>query len=292
LKQTFIDRDNRIVAAGRSIFGGEGPAPPLSATKEKRVTTTSRIFVISLKSALERRDRFSKRAESTGLDWSFYDAHTDAYAPLNYSEERAVRVHGRPLSTGERGCYSSHFSLWRQLIEDEADQYIILEDDVIVNWRTLERLYSRPLAEEQLHYLKLHHKFPSKYIQLSGDWLFRQCFLLELIGQPYGTQGYIITREGARKMIAACEQIRRPIDDQIDRFWETGLPLLCIFPFVVLEDDAPSEIGAARFQPKQDKRRLGYAIELMDRATRRAAGFRSRLSAASRRRLIRSSVLN
>ncbi len=248
---------------------------------------TSRTFVISLNSATDRRERFTQRAGASGLDWSFYDAHTDARAPLSYNEELAVRTHGRPLSQGERGCYSSHFSLWTQLVADNVDQYIILEDDVIVNWRTLQRLHDRPLANEQIHYLRLFHKFPSKYVQLSGDWLFRQCFLLELLGQPYGTQGYIITREGARKMIAACEQIKRPIDDQMDRFWETGLPVLCIFPFVVMEDDAPSEIGTARFQQRLVTRRLSAVSEQVDRVSRKAAGFKSRLGVASRRRLIR-----
>lgn len=40
---------------------------------------------------------------------------------------------------------------------------------------------------------------------------------------------------------------RRPIDDQLDRHWDHGLPNYSVFPFPIVERWAPSSIGQERF---------------------------------------------
>src|SRR3546814_13112009 len=70
-------------------------------------------------------------------DWSSDVCSSDLYESLHpdlaYREEEAIVAKGRPLTKGEIGCYSSHYEAWRQLVAGEHDQYVVLEDDVIVD---------------------------------------------------------------------------------------------------------------------------------------------------------------
>src|SRR3546814_6758021 len=49
------------------------------------------------------------------------------------------------------------------------------------------------------------------------DFLQHSRAIVELVGLAYGTQGYAITLEGARRLVEHCRTVRRPIDDEMDR---------------------------------------------------------------------------
>ncbi len=57
----------------------------------------------------------------------------------------------------------------------------------------------------------------------------------------------MITREAAETLVPFCRSVTRPVDDQLDRFWEHGIPSLCLFPFPLIEEARPSMIGNDRF---------------------------------------------
>jgi glycosyl transferase family 25 len=119
---------------------------------------------------------------------------------------------------------------------------------------------------------------------LQRRYLNRNFSLLRLLGHAYGTQGYVITRVGAERLMAACRDIRRPIDDQMDRFWEHGVPNLAIFPFPIMEEAVPSAIGMARFEAESPYRTMKRRIYLWsDTLTKRVTVFGIRLSAKLRR---------
>lgn len=207
----------------------------------------TKIFVVSLSDAADRRAAFSRRAENAAVSWRFFDAHRALDSYLTYDPSDATRHHGRVLQAGELGCYSSHVSLWRQLVEDGADQYFIFEDDVIIDWKMIQILSEHDFSANGQNYVRLYYKNPCQSMVLAQKYPTRATSLLQLFGRAYGTQGYIITREGASRLMAACRKVRRPIDDQMDRFWEHGVPNLALFPFPLLDEAVDSEIGAQRF---------------------------------------------
>ncbi|MCT8000338.1 glycosyltransferase family 25 protein [Sphingomonas sanguinis] len=211
------------------------------------------IYVVSLDSATERRASFTGHAEGAGLTWRFFDAHREPQG-LRYDEAAAIREHGRPLQAGELGCYSSHAGLWRQLLSDpDADQYLILEDDVIADWGALRLLCDVDYAAEGVDYMRLFYKKPSPHLPWRRNWPASDLYVVRLYGKPYGTQGYFITRKGAERFLELYTDAVRPVDDQMDRFWESGIPNLCLFPFPIMEAYRPSTIGAARFAGKQTR---------------------------------------
>lgn len=208
----------------------------------------TKTFVISMANAAVRRADFAASAVDTILPWQFFDARTELEPGLSYAEDDAVIAKGRPLRAGELGCYSSHYALWRQLqADDAADQYIILEDDVIADWSFLEPMAATNHAADGHDYIRLYYKKPAPSRILKRDFVCRASWLIEVTGYCFGTQGYLITRRGAQRFADALQQVKRPIDDAMDRSWIHGIPNLAVFPFPLMERRIESGIGLDRF---------------------------------------------
>lgn len=205
----------------------------------------SRIVVISMRDSAERRRRFAQRAVNADVQWSWFDGCAGLVPGLFYDESQAKLRWGRGLTAGEIGCYASHYSLWKQLLEDDADQYVILEDDVIVDWAFLQALVEFDLHRSGIDYLRLHCLRPGAMrVRQYGYFGTKQ--LVQLREPAYGTQGYVITRAGAQRLAEYCSRVLCPVDSQLDRYWEHGLANLCLFPFPIIEEFGESTIGAER----------------------------------------------
>lgn len=218
-----------------------------------------KVLVVSLDTANERRTRFSAAVPADTLDWEFFDAHRSLAPGLHYDEAEAVRRKGRPLKPGELGCYSSHYAIWQRLIESDDDGYIVLEDDVVPDWQFLTALARQPLDERGISYLRLYYKFPARYIVRERNFVRRSTSIVELLDMAFGTQGYLITKPAAARFVDTFRNVVRPIDDQLDRHWDHGVPNLSVFPFPLFETMQESDIGDERFAdmaPRTLARRL------------------------------------
>jgi glycosyl transferase family 25 len=260
---------------------------PRSMTSGRPVRT--RIVVISMADAGERRSRFEARARTAPVAWTFFPAHTRLQAALCYDEEGAIVAKGRPLRAGELGCYSSHYAAWQDLQDSDADQYVVLEDDVIVDWTFVGKLAQVDLAAMGINYLRLYYKFPARAALVKENFIDRARSIVELAGNAYGTQGYAITKAGAGLFLDHCRIVCRPIDDEMDRTWVHGQRNLAVFPSPILEESAGSTIGNTRFEtftvPKhlKMKRLVAHRVERWRRdastTLRRIRRFRARWAA-------------
>lgn len=263
---------------------------PKSMTSGRPART--RIVVISMADASERRSRFEARARSALVAWSFYPARTSLHPALRYDEEGAIVAKGRPLRAGEIGCYSSHYAAWEDLQTDDADQYVVLEDDVIVDWTFMAKLAQVDLAPMGINYLRLYYKYPARSALVTENFIDRARSIVELAGNAYGSQGYAITKRGAKLFLDHCRIVCRPIDDEMDRAWVHGQRNLAVFPPPILEESADSTIGDSRFEtfvvPKhlKLKRLIAYRLERWRRDAsanlRRVQRFRARWTARTR----------
>lgn len=204
------------------------------------------IRVISLANARQRRDRFEVAASTSPLRWSFFDALSGDAKEPPYDNSLAIRHTGRALLPGERGCYASHVAVWREFLQGRARQLIVLEDDVLVDWAYLAKVAEADHAPAGHHYLRLFSKRPPRHKILERNFLEPLRFLIEIHGFAYGTQGYLLTREGAERMSAHCKTLSRPIDVELERAWAHGLRNLAIFPYPIIEVSQTSTIGDQR----------------------------------------------
>jgi glycosyl transferase family 25 len=221
------------------------------------------VRVISLPYAHERRARFAASAPlESEVDWSFFDASTTIAEGITYSRARALVSHGRELRAGEIGCFVSHYRLWNAFLASGAEQMLVLEDDVFVDWAAV-----RPMLDvafpRGIDYVRLYAMRPAPLREI-GWFLGRR--LVQFLHYAYGTQAYVVTRAGARRFVAAATGIERPIDDFMDRAWDHGVPNLALFPFPVLELAGSSSIGGVErhakpsLSPRQTVRRLAYRV--------------------------------
>ena len=217
------------------------------AIAETRSTRT-KIIVINMVDAGERRTRFQERARDAVVDWSFFPAMTVLHPALRYDERAAIIAKGRPLRPGELGVFSSHYAIWEALQSDAADQYVVLEDDVIVDWSFLGKLAAVDLATMGINYLRLYYKFPVRAAVVKENFIERARSIVELEKTAFGAQGYVITKAGAKTFLDQCRTVSRPIDDEMERTWVHGLPNLSVFPFPIMEESGPSTIGSTRFE--------------------------------------------
>ena len=263
---------------------------PNSMTERGKARTKT--VVISMENAAERRARFEDRARNASIPWSFYSARTNLHPDLSYDEQAAIVAKGRPLRAGELGVYSSHYAIWQALQADDADQYVVLEDDVIVDWTFVGKLAQVDLAAMGINYLRLYYKFPARAALVKENFIDRARSIVELAGNAYGTQGYAITKAGAKLFLDHCRIVCRPIDDEMDRTWVHGQRNLAVFPFPILEESAGSTIGDTRFDrfvvPKhlKLKRLVAHRMERWRRdastTLRRIGRFRARWAARTK----------
>lgn len=199
--------------------------------------------VISLTTAQERRETFTKHATNVGVEWSFFDAHTELNSELDYNEDILIGRRVQPLTRGERGCYSSHFTLWREFLETDCDQLLVLEDDVQVDWPYLKKVIVNDFAKDGINYVRLYSlALPPCFNK--GEYLGR--YLYQFVGYALGTQAYVLTRKGVIALLKYCRQVKGPIDIVIDQSWRGSVASYALYPYPVMDRAVPSMIGQAR----------------------------------------------
>lgn len=149
------------------------------------------------------------------------------------------------LSDGEVGCFESHRSLWRHIIEAGLPYALIVEDDVVID----------PVPFAQALKLAEAHAGALGYIQLqtralksSGQKVLRdgKTALIRPETVPLRTSAQVVSREAAAKLLNASAQIDRPVDVFIQMFWETGVCPHCVVPSGVSDLKVASTVQSKR----------------------------------------------
>lgn len=226
-------------------------------------TSATMIRIISMADQVDRRTQFDAHAHTTQLPWSYFDAHTRPMACLTDDKKAQMRIAGRTLTTGELGCYSSHVAIWKEFLASGQPQLLVLEDDVVVDWPYIEFLCRHDFRDTGIDYLRLFAKIPAPYRLMRSPFLSTYYHLVRYLDYALGTQAYLLTPEGASRLAAHCDIIRRPIDVEMGRVWDHSVPNYGILPSPVYERFGQSSIGSDRFPRRSLEGRdvVGWAIE-------------------------------
>ena len=207
------------------------------------MTPKTSIRVISLDDSINRRAEFSRQASGFDLEWSFFSGHKNIVSPLIYNERDAIRNCGRSLFPPEIGAYVSHFKCWEWLANSEYDQAIILEDDILVDWRAITQLSKFNLSAHMIDLLRMFATHPITCNIVMYRFLSPHCHLVRTAGWYLGMQGYMLTKPGARRLVEKYTNITAPVDWILTRYWEHRLGNYSLFPFPIIEQHVPSTIG-------------------------------------------------
>lgn len=241
------------------------------------------VRVISLASAVERRQQFAAGAQGVALEWAFFDALTAPRAPLVHEPQAALVRAGRALRKGELGCYASHYAVWQEFLATDAQQLLVFEDDVLVDWDAVQRLAAQDFASLGIHVLKLFATFPIKSQTVQHKFYSDHSHLVRVQGYCYGTQAYLLTRTAAQTLLHACAVVDMPIDWAMSRYWSYGHTNYAVVPYPVIERLVPSSIGHPPVQRTSHPiaaRGQRLVWRLRDRARRFLVDWRARWHAA------------
>lgn len=130
-----------------------------------------------------------------------------AYKQILFSETHGYRVKHYELTRGAVGCYLSHVSLYKKLLEDKKHKYyIIFEDDAQFQPEIMEAL---SIYMDSL---------PSDWDLFELGTIHQEIFRIEKYFTKlkvfWGLFGYVINKTGARKFIQQYESEK--INKQID----------------------------------------------------------------------------
>ena len=156
-----------------------------------------------------------------------------------YDPSLNARNYHKPLRPGEIGCYASHLRCWRELVDSGERAMAIFEDDI-------EIAGDLPNVLDALGRLRV----PCDLVKLIGRSrekirdsvpLCRGRNLIAYRRVPSLTGAYVITAEGARKLLRNCPPFGRPVDVDIRHWWEHGLRVLGAYPYPVRAGDSSQE---------------------------------------------------
>lgn len=169
-----------------------------------------------------------------------------------YSPALNARQFHLPLIAGEMGCYASHIQAWRRLLASQATCAVVLEDDVQLHDTFVEAVRDiaalppgwdmvKLIGRRQVNREKIRHRQP----------LNERTDLVEYSKMPSYAAGYVVSRQGAEKLLAQRVPFGRPVDIDLRYWWEGDLHILGIYPPAVALDVAhqTSGIGKRNVRP-------------------------------------------
>ena len=240
-----------------------------------------RVVLINLAHAKVRRERMAAAFARIGLEfdvWPAVDARivTDKDRELVDHEARR-RLGLYPIPDGSLANTLSQRAAMGDLVENGPETMAVFEDDATFDDALPEVLSALEVRCDLFDVVVLQRRNPGREFVPSislptGHTLGRVRFA------DYGSNGYVITRDAARRFLERTPRMVREIDQALSRFWDNGLNVLYVDPPVVSHDRAlESQIEETR-QPSRAAHRT---------ARRRPAVFARRLAAAVSREVHR-----
>jgi glycosyl transferase family 25 len=206
-----------------------------------------KVFLINLDSSTERFTFMDEQLKQLGIEYqrisAVYgkDLHDIDIAKV-YDPQTNLQKYDKKLNLGEIGCYLSHVQCWQMIIEQQLDYALILEDDSILDPALMTVIQHINNLSADWDYIKLCHgrkpKGIVKSIVLDERFSLSTCLKL-----PASTRGQCVSFAGAQKLLATAYPIARPVDIDIQFWFEKQLRCFVVRPFPVIGTDLDSDIN-------------------------------------------------
>ncbi|MEJ8842227.1 glycosyltransferase family 25 protein [Lacibacter sp. H375] len=152
-------------------------------------------------------------------------------------------------SSGQTGCWLSHLTLLKKIVDEKLDRVVVLEDDIVlkedrynesfrslrsVDWNSIDILYlgyTGVCAVNQkiknhvlrnlyrIYYCVRYHRRTPKFFLVRKTFRHTlKCFSkainrdFDSAGYFYGTHAYVVTYQGAKKILELYKEIKIPVD--------------------------------------------------------------------------------
>ena len=206
-------------------------------------------FVINLDKSVDRLAEMTERLDRLGLAFTRISAVYGAdlgEGELNrhYDSSLNKRIYRRPLSAGEIGCYLSHRKIWQIMVDKGLSMALVLEDDAELAPELPEVLAVIENLSRPWDLIKLYEP-PAKKPVARSISIDNHLSLCQYKKIPSCATGYVVSLAGATKLLRARESFGRPVDDDMQFYWEYSGTVYGVKPHPILcaESGEQSTIG-------------------------------------------------
>ncbi|XP_064137019.1 procollagen galactosyltransferase 1 isoform X2 [Loxodonta africana] len=181
------------------------------------------VFMINLKRRQDRRERMLRALRLQGIACRLVEA-TDGKA-MNTSQVEALGIqmlpgyrdpyHGRPLTKGELGCFLSHYSIWKEVVDRGLQKSLVFEDDLRFEIFFKRRLMNlmRDVEQEGLDWDLIYVGRKRMQVEHPEKAVPRVRNLVEA-DYSYWTLAYVLSLQGAHKLLSARPLAKMlPVDE-------------------------------------------------------------------------------
>lgn len=197
------------------------------------------IYVINLDRAEDRWAAMQGSLNHLGLvseRVSAFDGRAGEHEEVSrYDEALSRRYGGAPQSETTMACFASHYRVWQQVC-DSGQAALVLEDDLAFQNGFLEALALARQRIEERHYIRLFALNQKRRYQ-EIESLPNGLRLVRLTYRPIGAQAYLLSCEGAKRLLAHAKRWFQPVDDYLDCFWVHGLAPYAVQPYRITHAD-------------------------------------------------------
>lgn len=228
-----------------------------------QLSTGVRIFLINLEEDQDRLATMDEQLSRLGLSYERFAAFRGTEIPP-WLQEQFFDAHGRQfaaLGAGEIGCYASHLAVCRKVADENLEgPVLVLEDDVEIGPNLDEVLAALDRLPTDWEIVRCINPPRSAFVPLVR--LTEGVEVIRYWRIPVIAGAYLINRAGAVRFLSSLPRRQRPVDDDLRRFWETGLITYGLVPPPVLARPYHSrESAIARMGGRKTKTRDGRVRE-------------------------------
>lgn len=180
----------------------------------------SEVYMINLKRRPERRIKMEATLKELGLDFTYLEAVDGKTLTDEILIQKGITLlpeytdpyHKRPMTMGEIGCFLSHYTIWQMMVEKGQEEVLVLEDDIRFEPFFTQRseLFMEDARRiggwDLIYYGRKRLQENEAFLEQSENFV--------KVSYTYWTLGYVISLQGAKKLLAA-EPLKRllPVDE-------------------------------------------------------------------------------
>nr|XP_042901961.1 glycosyltransferase 25 family member [Parasteatoda tepidariorum] len=169
------------------------------------------IYLINLERRPLRKQRMLNSLTEMGIQANLFKAVDGKALNDTFIQKMGIKMlpeyadpyHKRPLTRGEIGCFLSHYYLWKDMIEKQHRTALVLEDDLRFEPYFRKKVQGLLKEAQKIGLLWDLIYLGRKRLSEDGEPYVQGTSNLVHVDYSYWTLCYLITLEGAKKLIAA-----------------------------------------------------------------------------------------
>jgi GR25 family glycosyltransferase involved in LPS biosynthesis len=175
-------------------------------------------IIINIKSQEDKYKTMCDKLDHFKLQYERFDAINGKDIFDDFKKDNKFLINRYKLRPHQIGVWQSHYSIWKNMVENNINQLLIFEDDCSFVYDFNDKYM------KVLDYLQNEPEYDIVFLGYSGANIdtTKDMYLKKNKDCPRCTHAYIITLSGAKKLIDKLAIIDYPIDEIIGRMFYKG----------------------------------------------------------------------